>query len=141
MILRQLRMVTQVYARIADSVLAAEAGQSLARYTVLVTLEETDGVSVTVLAQRTGQRIQSVSDIVATLAQEGLVGRAHGRGRERLQYLTPAGRAALGDCRHVLQPVRERMFADFGADRVVHLADDLSTLLSRLVDLNPGQGR
>ncbi len=122
-----------LYNRIADARLVREPGLSLARFIVLSTLDVEDGLSGTILAEFTGQRLQSLGTIATALEKDGLIERRPGRGRERLHFLTPAGHTALARARQVLNPlINDELLGGLDAQARERLDADLDALLSQL---------
>ncbi len=132
----QLSRSALVSNRIIDALLVREPGLSLARFVVLSTLDAEDGLSGTILAELTGQRLQSLGTIATALEDEGLIERRPGHGRERLHFLTSAGRATYARARQVLHPFIDGEFlGGFDAEARDRISADLEAILARLSEI------
>ena|GEM_PF-3919488 len=137
-----IRRLTHSYGRRADAALREELGISVARFTILVTLEAEQGLTGAALAELTGQRPQSLADAVAALEREGLVERRAGRGRERLHFLTSEGARRLEPARERVRGVQEAALAGFSEAERAQLESMLARLLDALeagADGQPGE--
>jgi DNA-binding MarR family transcriptional regulator len=123
----RLRLLSQIYARVADEALA-ELGLTLSRYTVLAALGSHPGISGAALADLTSQTPQSLNGMVVSLLEGGLVHRKQAVGRAKLHYLTPQGTAVVNEAQATLTDLHQRAFSTFDRQRIEHLANDLEAL-------------
>lgn len=129
---QRIRLVSQIYARVADDLLRAQ-GSSLAAFTVLANLQLNPGASGTVLAELTAQTPQGLSAMVGSLQRDGLLERRSAGGRRLAHDLTEQGADLVDRCRLVLAALHERAFAEFDEHRLARMADDLTAFAEGLL--------
>ncbi|MFF1252808.1 MarR family winged helix-turn-helix transcriptional regulator [Pseudarthrobacter sp. NPDC058329] len=135
----RLRLLTQIYGRVADEALAG-FGLTLSRYTVLDALSSHPGISGAGLADLTSQTPQSLNGMVASLLDGGLVHRKQAVGRAKLHYLTPQGTAVVNEAQVALTDLHRRTFSAFDSQRIERLVKDLEDLsASFLLERRPGR--
>jgi len=101
-------------------------GVGMTQYAALAALDEEPGLSSAALARRCFVTPQSMHQVLAGMADAGLVARADRApsGRALPTHLTARGRAALAGCHDVAAQVHDRMLAPLAAaERTV--LDDL----------------
>ncbi|MHA6804369.1 MarR family winged helix-turn-helix transcriptional regulator [Salinifilum ghardaiensis] len=128
----RLRLVSQIYARVADDLLRS-AGTSLAAFTVLASLQLHPGASGAALADLTAQTPQGISAMAASLERDGLLERRSTDGRRLSHHLTSRGEEVVEQCRDLLTGLHERAFAEFDEDRVARMVEDLRSFAEGLL--------
>jgi DNA-binding MarR family transcriptional regulator len=123
----RLRLLSQIYARVADEALS-ELGLTLSRYTVLAALSSHPGISGAALADLTSQAPQSLNGMVVSLLEVGLVHRKQAVGRAKLHYLTPQGITVAHEAQAALTDLHRRAFSAFDRQRIERLVNDLADL-------------
>ena len=101
-----------IRARLDD--LLKPAGITVLQYTALTVLERHDGLSAAELARRSFVTAQSMADMVGSLESRDLIRRERNprSRRERLIFLTGAGRQLLADYLGAVTKLEHRMVAD-----------------------------
>lgn len=91
-----------------------KAGITVLQYTALTVLERHDGLSAAELARRSFVTAQSMADMVGSLESRDLIRRERNprSRRERLIFLTGAGRQLLADYLGAVTKLEHRMVAD-----------------------------
>ncbi len=103
------------------------AGLTLSAYTALSVLHAQDGLSNAQLARRSLVTPQSMSEVLALLADRKYVRRRAdpNHGRVIRNELTAAGRRALDRCDSAVNEVEREMLAGLGRGEVARLRDGL----------------
>jgi DNA-binding MarR family transcriptional regulator len=101
-----------VRARLTD--LVRPAGVTALQYTALTVLERHDGLSTAQLARHSFVTAQTMADMVAVLAERGLIRRERNPGnrREMLIYLTDQGTTLLDGLAGPVRRLEEEMTRD-----------------------------
>jgi DNA-binding MarR family transcriptional regulator len=112
----------------------APFGISVRQYTALSILGSRTGLSNAQLARRCLVSPQSMSEVVASLERDGLVGRAphplHGRVLQT--DLTDKGRAVLADCDAATLELQDLMLSELDADQRASLISGVKSCLRTL---------
>lgn len=125
---RSARSVTALY----DAAIAT-TGLTTPQYSLLRILDRGGDCSLSTLADRTGHDRTSISRMVASLVERGLIAVVPARDqRERIVTVTVDGRAAVDGARDGWEAAEARMDAVLGADRAV-----LFALLDRIEGVQP----
>ena len=108
-------------------------------FTSLLAHLDSEGTTITTLAERTGTTRQAVSKLARAIEEAGFIERVpHPRdGRSVLVRHTPAGRRILLDAIEVMEAIEAEYAARAGAREV----DDLKALLAHLLDAVDPAGR
>ncbi|MGH7722168.1 MAG: MarR family winged helix-turn-helix transcriptional regulator [Candidatus Dormibacteria bacterium] len=111
---RALRRTMQAF-RIAAEAELAPLGMSLPLANALIDLEEEDGISSAELSRRVSVTAQTMTHLVSSLMERGLVERRRhsSHGRILTVHLTPAGRRVVTRCTAISTGVERRMMRGF----------------------------
>lgn len=106
---------------------------------LLYVLWREDGITVSALAEATDLALNTVSRMLLTMEQNGLVQRVPDADDRRIKrvFLTEKGRAAQQDALPISQAMENRLFEGFSNDEL----NQLETLLRRLVANSQKQNR
>ncbi len=123
---RALRQTLQSFRAAADAELA-RISMSLPLANVLIDLVEADGISSAELSRRVSVTAQTMTHLVSSLIDRGLVERRRhqSHGRILTVHLTPDGRRVVAECIAVTTEVERRMTSGLSATQQQRLLADL----------------
>lgn len=103
-------------------------------FTTLLGHVDTEGTTITTLAERTGTSRQAVSQLARAIERAGLVERVPNPddGRSVVIRHTEAGRRILLDAIEVMEEIEDEYAAEIGARRLAELKRLLTALLAEI---------
>jgi DNA-binding MarR family transcriptional regulator len=124
----------------AGEALAKPAGQSLARWVVLETIEE-EPATVAAVARRLGLARQGVQRLADRLVADGLASYEDNprHRRARLLRITPAGIAAVREIQEAQRDWADRVGAEIGEDELERASAMLDRVLEVVTRERPSQ--
>jgi len=120
-----------------DDVVGVE-GVTAGQYTAMTAVQRHPGITVTELARVSFVRPQTMTQMVASLEESGLLARGEANGRRsRTVALTERGSGILGRLVPPVTELEERMLADFSATARTEIRGALTAMRSALEAARP----